>query len=180
MNLYTVPACSSCNNGAAIEDEEFKVLMGFVIGNINGDQDIVINSIAETIGKNKKIANQIFRTKKDGYAYLQGSILEPAIEVTFDGNKFRKVISRIIRGLFYREKGKPLGCKSEIRVRIPQYLKPDFLKKTIKSNGCINPKILNNDTFMYKVRFSEDDRKSIWGMLFFDKYTVFACVEDVA
>lgn len=43
INFNTVPAYSNCNNGAAVEDEEFKVLMGFTTGEFHENPEVVID-----------------------------------------------------------------------------------------------------------------------------------------
>lgn len=71
INLHTVPACTGCNNDTQKEDEEFKVFIGFSTGEFRGNRDQVIDWIAKTIGANRRIANQIFSSKRDVYAQRQ-------------------------------------------------------------------------------------------------------------
>jgi hypothetical protein len=176
INLNTVPACSDCNNGSAVEDEEFKVLMGFSTGEFHDNPDIVIDWIARTVGKNQKISNQIFSTKQNVNAYLRGPILEPAVAVTFDGEKYSKVISRIVRGLFWLQKGHPLGLNPKITVFPTDSINLDFARSMMSLMNCLEAHSLNKGTFFYKVQFCEDGT-SIWGMQFFKKHTVFAYAE---
>lgn len=176
INFNTVPACSNCNNGAAVEDEEFKVLMGFTTGEFHENPEVVIDWIARTVGKNQKIANQIFSTKQNVHAHLRGPILEPAVAVTFDGEKYARVISRIIRGLYWMQKGEALGYKPKITVFSPQNMKRDFVRSMMDLMNCLTPHSLNKETFVYKVQFCEDGT-SIWGMQFFKRHTVFGYAE---
>lgn len=177
INFNTVPACSDCNNGSAVEDEEFKVLMGFSTGEFRENPDVVIDWIARTVGKNQKIANQIFSTKQNVHAYLRGPILEPAVAVTFDGEKYSRVISRIIRGLYWLQKGHALGRNPKITVFPTHSIKPDFARSMMSLMDCLEAHPLNKGTFVYKVQFC-DDGTSIWGMQFFKKHTVFAYAES--
>ncbi|EDM46959.1 HNH endonuclease [Marinobacter algicola] len=176
INFNIVPACSSCNNGAAVEDEQFKVFIGISTGEFHDQPETVINSIARTIGNNQKIANQIFETKRNVYAYRQNQVLEPAVSVTFDGEKYCKVVSRIVRGLYWIERGKALGLGSNINIFPTDQMKPDFAKSIKELMDCLNPHLLNKKTFVYKVLFN-DDGSSIWGIQFFGKHTVFAYAE---
>jgi len=176
INFNVVPAFSSCNNGAAVEDEQFKVFMGISTGEFHDQPEIVINSIARTIGNNQKIANQIFETKRNVYAYRQNQVLEPAVSVTFDGEKYCKVVSRIVRGLYWIERGKALGLGSNINIFPTDQMKPDFSQSIKELMGCLEPHFLNKKTFVYKVLFN-DDESSIWGVQFFGKHTVFAYAE---
>lgn len=176
INFNTIPACSECNNGAAVEDEEFKVLMGISTGEFHKNPDVVVDWVARTIGHNKKIAAQIFSTKQNVHAHLRGPILEPAVAVTFDGEKYNKVISRIIRALYWVQQGRALGLNSKISVFATQSMKPDFSKSMMDLMNCLEAHTLNKDTFVYKFQVCEDG-SSIWGMQFFKKHTVFGYAE---
>ncbi len=55
--------------------------MGISTGEFHDQPEVVINSIARTIGNNQKIANQIFETKRNVYAYRQNQVLEPAVSI---------------------------------------------------------------------------------------------------
>jgi hypothetical protein len=177
MNLNTVPACNSCNNGAKVEDEEFKVLIGISTGEFHNNPGMVIDSIAGTVGNNQKIANQIFSTKKNTHAKLNGSALEPAVEITFDGEKYQKVISRIIRGLYWMQKGKALNTGSKISIFPGNNVSHEFASSMMELMDCLEANSLNKDTFVYKFIFL-DAHESIWGMQFFKKHTVFGCVQE--
>ncbi len=166
-NLKTVPACSNCNNGASPEDEEFKVFICFSTGEFRQNADSVINSMAGTIEKNNKIAHQIFSTKTDVYTFLQGPIAEPAVAVEFNAKKICDVFERIVRGLYWIEKGAALGLAPVIRV-FPFYsMNAEFQRSMKELMDCLTPKSLNKGTFIYKVYFREDG-SSIWGMQFFN------------
>lgn len=177
INFNTVPACSECNNGSAVEDEEFKILIGLSTGEFHKNPEIVVDSIARTIGKNQRIANQIFSTKRNVHAYLRGPILEPAVAVQFDGKKYTKVISRIVRGLFWQHKGHALGLSTKITVFPTNKITPDFARSWM---DLMNDRVvhsLNKETFIYKFYF-DNNGTSFWMMQFFRKHTVFAYAES--
>jgi len=176
LKLHTVPACEECNSGSGVEDEEFKVFMGFSNGGFRDDQDRIIDWIAKTVGSNQKIANQIFSTKINGYARLRSSIYEPVVAVTFNAENYAKVIQRIVRGLYWRQTKKLLGKATNIHVFPYDEMRLDFAESMKELMDCLQPYALNMDTFIYKVHFSEDGT-SIWGMQFFGKHTVFAYAE---
>lgn len=177
INFNTVPACVECNNGSSVEDEEFKVLMGISTGVHHENPDIVIDSIARTLGNNQQIANQIFSTKQNVYAHLRGSVLEPAIAVTFDGEKYSKVISRIVRGLYWLQKGHALGRNPKITVFPTHDIKQELARSMMELMNSLQAHTLNKGTFVYKVQFCMDGT-SIWGMQFFKQHTVFAYAES--
>jgi len=176
ISFNTIPACTSCNNGANVEDEEFKVLIGLSTGEYHDNPDVVINSIAGTVGKNQKIANQIFSTQKNIQANIDSKALEPAVSITFDGEKYQKVITRIIRGLYWMQKGIAIDCNSKISIFPGNNMSHDFASSMMELMNCLEAKSLNKDTFVYKCVFCEGGT-SIWGMQFFKKHTVFGYVQ---
>ncbi len=177
-NLNTVPACSECNNEASPGDEEFKVFIGFSTGEFRQNTDAVLNSMARTVGGNWKIARQIFSTKADVYARLHGVVAEPAVAVEFSGKNICAVFDRIIRGLYWMEKGKALGLSPKIRIFPFHSMDVAFHRSMKELMDCLEPKKLNKDSFIYKVCFLEDG-SSIWGIQFFNvsQTTTFAYAE---
>ena len=170
--LHTVPCCARCNNSAGPEDEEFKVLIGFGAEDGPRQQDAVIDSIAKTVGSNRRIAEQIFSTKRYGYAQRGSSVFEPTVAVSFDRGRHCKVITRHIRALYWRQTGKCLGKHTEVRVVLPQDMNTVSTQEMKERMDCLKPYELNDKTFVYKVQF-RDDGTSIWRMQFFGKHTVF-------
>ena len=143
--LHTVPCCARCNNSAGPEDEEFKVLIGFGAEDGPRQQDAVIDSIAKTVGSNRRIAEQIFSTKRYGYAQRGSSVFEPTVAVSFDRGRHCKVITRHIRALYWRQTGKCLGkhtCAGSagtgeraLRVSVDAALRAGIFK----ASGSIDP-----------------------------------------
>ncbi len=176
--LHTVPACRQCNNRAGIEDEEFKIVMGFLTGEFRENQKQIIYSMARTIGFNQRLASQVFSTKQTGYAHLHGPILESAVRVTFQADNYSKVLQRIVRGLHWTHTGRILGKNIDVRVFPLQALTPDVVEAFRQLMGGLPTHRLNKDTFAYKVCFA-DDRADIWGMQFFHKHVAFAYVKHL-
>lgn len=177
-NLNTIPTCAECNNDASPDDEEFKVFIGFSTGEFRQNADAVLNSIAGTVGHNRKIARQIFSTKTDVYTQLRGAVAEPAVAVEFSGKHIGAVFDRIVRGLYWMEKGKALGLSTKIHIFPAHSVKVEFHRSMKELMDCLAPKKLNKETFIYKVLFLEDG-SSIWGMQFFNvsQTTTFAYTE---
>jgi hypothetical protein len=173
INLHTVPACSDCNNGAGIEDEQFKILISFETGEYRENQYEVIDWMAKTVGANQKIANKIFETRKNGFAIRDEKGIEPVVSVEFDGEKYNKVIERIVKALYWRQTGNYLGKHTNINVFPKNAVEPEFLKNMKLLMDTLEPHKLNSDTFIYKITINEDGT-SIWAMQFFGKHTVFA------
>lgn len=43
LQLHTVPACKSCNNGASTDDEELNMIVGVSVGDVQPNQNEVVD-----------------------------------------------------------------------------------------------------------------------------------------
>src|SRR5690606_15458196 len=116
IQLNTVPACAKCNNESSAEDEVFKILIGLETGEHRENTESVIESMAKTLGANKKLGKEIFSGAKNiSFPNEQGGVSE-AVAVTFDTETYSKVVSKIVRGLYWQEKGEVLNETAKITV----------------------------------------------------------------
>jgi hypothetical protein len=175
MNLNTVPACVQCNNGSSRDDEAFKVLIGIATGEFRDNPSKLIDSLAGTIGRSPRIASQIFSTKKAVLTNLRGSILEPAVSITFDIEPYDRVVTRIVRALHWMETNQALSLDSKVTVlpghQISQSLGSDLMQLLHR----MPLKKLNKDTFLYRYHV-DDDGNEMRGMQFFSRHTAYACI----
>ena len=155
INLNTVPACSICNNGSSTDDEIFKVLIGITTGEYQSEPNKIIESLASTIGTNQKIANQIFETKQHVYAQLNGNIYEPATAVTFDHEAYDRVITRIIKGLYWMENGSALPEHSKIIILVGEHLKVSVAQSLMSLMHELPLRKLNKESFLYRFHITE-------------------------
>lgn len=175
-NMHTVPACSSCNGGGSKEDEEFKLFMGLETGEFRDNKKGLIDSLAGTIRHNKRLASQIFSNHQKVYAKYRSPKPEKAVAIKFNSDAYNKVITRIIKGLYWRETDTPLGREPNVTVLPANSLKKSQYQDFKDIMDQLPPKKLNKNTFIYKY-FINDDGTSIWGMQFFKRHTVFAIAE---
>lgn len=179
INFNTVPACPSCNNGSSDADEELKVMMGLATGEHQESPEAVIESLARTLGHNKKLARKMMESHVKTFAPLHSEVLEPAVRVTFSREHYRNVMARIVRGLYWMERGAALGLEPVVRIQpfdeITDQAQVSLIKDLMDS---INPKHLNLSTFIYKSIFHENG-SSIWGLMFFNRHLVI-CSADAA
>lgn len=176
MNMHTVPACSSCNGGGSKEDEEFKVFIGIENGEFRYEQKKLIDSLASTIAHNKRLSSHIFSNHKKIYTKYRSQIAERAVAVKFNFDAYNQVISRIVRGLYWRETNTPLGKEPSIMVLPANSLNKSQHHDFKEIMDHLSPHKLNKNTFVYKYIIN-DDGTSIWGMQFFKHHTVFAIAE---
>lgn len=176
LELHKVPACKECNNPAGVDDEEFKIIIGLSTGEFRSNGKDIINSLGKTIGFNKRLARQIFSTKRDMYVNRGSGILEPVVAVTFESKAYQNVIKRMVKGLYWRETNTILDSSSVIHVIPTAGLSHNLATAFINLMNSLAPNLLNDGTFAYKYVIN-DDGSSIWGMEFFGKHTVFATTE---
>lgn len=176
LELHKVPACAACNNPAGVDDEEFKIIIGLSTGEYRGNGKEIIDSMGKTIGFNKRLARQIFSTKKYMYVDRGAGILEPVVAVRFETKSYQNVICRMVKGLYWRETQKIMDASTVIQV-IPTMAIPADLALSFKElMDVLEPNFLNDNTFAYKYVI-DDDGSSVWSMQFFGKHTVFATTE---
>jgi len=171
LQLHTVPACVGCNNGAAKDDEEFKMILGLSTGEVQSDQDAILASLQATMAANGRL-DRIIRSGKQLLTLDRGSFVPGPVLVTFDGPSYARVVERMIRGLYWREKMRPLGLAVPIQVIDPKRLPSDTVTLFKDLLPRLEPKFLNGGTFCYKVGFARDD-SSVWSLQLFGKHMVF-------
>ncbi|UQI42168.1 hypothetical protein [Vreelandella venusta] len=176
VELHKVPACQECNNPAGVDDEEFKIIIGLTTGEFRSNGAEIIDSMGRTIGFNKRLARQIFSTKKETYADRGTGILEPVVAVQFDTKAYQNVICRMVKGFYWRETGQIMDNSTVIQVLPTTALQQKLALSFRSLMDSLEPRLLNDNTFAYKYVI-DDDGSSIWGMQFFGKHTVFALAE---
>ncbi|MDP2894751.1 MAG: hypothetical protein Q8N78_10350 [Sulfurimonas sp.] len=173
MNMHTVPACSFCNGGGSKEDEEFKLFMGLETGDFRDNKEKIIDSLAGTIRHNKRLASQIFSNHKKIYAEDRSTIAEKVVAIKFNSYAYNQVISRIVKGLYWRKTGTPLGKEPNVTVLPANSLNNSQYQDFKEIMDQLPPNKLNKNTFIYKYIINDDGTS----MQFFKRHTVFAIAE---
>lgn len=171
LQLHTVPACKTCNNGASIDDEEFKMIVGVSTGEVQSDQDAIVTSLQATMAANGRL-NRIVRLGKQLLTIENGYAMTGPVAISFEGPGYARVVQRMIRGLYWRERMHPLGLETNVQVLDPNRLSPELVTLFKDLLPSLEPKFLNDRTFCYKVGFSSDG-SSVWALQMFGKHTVF-------
>lgn len=171
LQLHTVPACKMCNNGASADDEEFKIIVGVSTGEAQPNQDALMTSLQATMAANGRL-NRVVRNGKQMLTVVNGNALPGPVAISFEGPSYDRVVQRMIRGLYWREKKHPLGLGINVQVIVPSSLSPDLVGLFKDLLPSLEPKFLNDRTFSYKVGFSSDG-SSVWALQMFGKHTVF-------
>lgn len=176
INLNTVPACAKCNNESSAEDEIFKILIGLETGEYRENTESVIESMAKTLGANKKLGKDIFSSAKSISLENEQGVCKEVVAVTFETETYSKVISKIVRGLYWQETGEILSENAKITVYPFRAMTPQLVSSLTALMNTLQPKSLNSNTFTYKVYFSEENF-SVWRMQLFEGHLSFAYLE---
>jgi hypothetical protein len=176
VELHSVPACAACNCGSSSDDEWFKAAICLVGGTHDKNSESFVNLLAGTVGHNKKIAHQIFSTATNVLAPYRSTAVESAVKVTFDSARYNKVITRIIKGLYWRETTQVMSLFSKITVIHAHNLEPTGATSWRELMDLLPARFLNGKMFCYKCKILEDG-SSYWGMQFFGAGTVFGIVK---
>lgn len=173
-NMHTVPACAKCNQGGATADEIVKIMIGLSTGELRTDSPQVLDSMRRTLEKNKKLRRKVIQSAQHTFHSFRGQILRPAVAVRFDGKPYRDVITRIVKALYWVEKGAALGLAARVVVEVfDQIEDPGRIALLQTLMDSLEPRHLNESTFVYKVAFDESGG-SIWGLMFFGGHLAIA------
>lgn len=175
INLNTVPACSSCNNSASIDDEMFKTFIGISTGDKRANQGFLIESLASTLAGNKKIGNAILLSARE-FGIKDGSgAIHRKVAIDFDKKSYDRVISRIIRALYWMESDGDVLGDQVFNIFDGNSLNENYARQFLDLSMSLPLKSLNGDSFHYRF-FIENKENSFWGLQFFRAHTVFAFV----
>lgn len=106
--LLKIPSCFKCNNGASKDDEYLRTIIGL---SAKGERDEILKPISDAAARAlvrpeaAGFRQSIVKDIKEAFISGPAGILVPALVGTVDLLRFDRVISRIIKGLFYTERG---------------------------------------------------------------------------
>jgi 5-methylcytosine-specific restriction endonuclease McrA len=176
LQLHAVPSCEECNNPASRDDEIFKVIISVDTAEERLETTGLQDSLTRTLSHNDRLAKELFEKAKKVYLDRGKGIAEPLMKVKMEFEAYRNVVQRMIRGLYWKETSKPMHKNTVIHVEPANSQNKELLEALCTVLKSVDPVLLNDDTFLYKVYLSEDG-SSIWEMKFFNKHTVFAYAE---
>lgn len=181
-NLWTVPACSRCNNSFAKDDEYARAVIS-IDPRVQG---------ATVLGNLSAIIRSLERPQSKGFANYLNSQIAPTSILGPDGTPFGWTVhaesarvnstgERMIRGLFYLESGRPLGPLA--RIQIGSKMGVERRDPAIEHFAAALRKIPDQrsktleDTFGYVAAFHPAG--SIWLLLLYGTFSWMAKVDNV-
>lgn len=133
-NTITVPACEECNESTSKEDEEFRVVVSLFAGKKTCvAQHLWETRTLPTLKNNNRLLNRTKVAFQPGYLTSQGGIILEAVPlVVWDGSRIKKVIEKIVRGLYYYHYKEILADRVDVSIDQVETLtmeKVEFLKR---------------------------------------------------
>lgn len=175
--FHTVPACQQCNVGGSADDEALKLAIGIETGELRGSPDEMIESLAATIGKNRRLADQVFRTRQNVEVRDASGSTKSMVRVEFDIGSYTKSIGRQARGLYWRITGRILHPRSTVRI-LPSSPLTDELKANIEEVFAQAPVTkLNGGTFRCQLVPQGD--AELMRLEYFGKHKAYAVIRHM-
>lgn len=167
-DLITTPCCEECRKGWSMDDEYFRTaIYTFDPVHAHPAATKISNKIVSSLNKPNKqgYANLVMNSFKEIEVYSSEGGIYLGTQTVFhlDAERFNRVATRIVRGLFFNHKKYIVPKTHEVLANIPLKDINDLLDKVpfspIKSVG--------NSVFSYRYCFADDDPDySIWLMVF--------------
>jgi hypothetical protein len=174
-DLITVPCCEQCRTGWSDDDEYFRTVV------VNADQ-LYGDNLAAPI--NDAMLRSLSKARKRRFSQMiidsickipletdSGIYLGHAPALKFDQDRVNRVSQRIVRGLFFHEKGYPIPLDYEVIGLLKQFgMEP--LLETLRQQGIKFPtvRVIQSGVFAYTFRATtEDPNTTMWLALFYQK-----------
>lgn len=171
-DLITVPACERCHSGSSKDDDYFRAaLLTSELLEDNPEAERVIDELMRSLGGRKGrgfiglLASSI--EKVDVWS-PQGSIyLGKKDAFRIDRKRIAAVLTRIIRGLYFHEIGKPVPANYQVFAELQPQVNPK-LRETVASISFTSPKVVGEGVFEYFFqRVDEDPDSALWVLHFY-------------
>ncbi len=166
-NLYVLPTHIACNESYRIDEDYFvHSLAPLTLGSYSGNS--VIDDIKRRFSEGRRIPLG-HKVLKEFERNPSGLILpRDKVVKRFDGKRVRRILWKIIRGLYFKEYGEfmPEGTFFSWEITGPWYQPPAIFEaiRNLPSKGDY-PGVLD-----YKyARYPEFDNANLWGLIFWDR-----------
>lgn len=185
-NLIVVPSCKKCNSEASKDDEYFKIVLSmrydtYEYSSAKENWPSILRSFKRP--ESIRLKNQVFETLKEVDLYTPAGIfIGKSGTYLASMTRVEKVLERIIKGLYFKEKEKRLSDNSELKFlmlnELPKLVEEDKLivYKILNLINTIEPQHIGNDAFAYKIRYLDDNDKGFGAILTFFKFISFLII----
>lgn len=179
--LITVPACADCHSVTSKDDEYFrlKVCLRDDVGH-HPDARTNWQTIFRSLKRDKSagLARQVLSDIR--YMDLKtpsGLYLGKRMAYDVDMNRIRRVVERVVRGLYFAESGNPLGLSNEVRVyegedlaRQPRGVLKQLQQTILIPLAGLPPTVIGDGVFLYSYQImKENSSYSVWAISFYGR-----------
>ena len=175
-NLITVPACSKCNQSSSKDDEYFRTILAIDATSHKSPHAgmLMDKKIIRQFKKRPALRNHLIGKMKRVNLFSEGGIyIEKGYIFECNKKRVQAVIEKIVRGLYFHEKGFPLNkqcCVANFT------LNPSYDENTIDSI-CLLPikKIGDGKAFLYRyLLHPKEPNITVWFLVFFESTLISA------
>lgn len=184
-NLITVPSCEDCRAGWSDDDEYFRLHAISSRASSNASAQEIVRKIADSLGKPAKAgyARMIAKSLCEASVYTPGGLFlghAPALKI--DDKRFGRVMRRIITGLFFEERRRPLPSTHEAKGYVCEADFPDPILCILENSGAefCPVKEVQRDVFEYSfLSFEEDRDTTLWIGSFYESIRFFGATRRI-
>lgn len=183
--LFTVPSCRQCNQGASLDDEYFRTVLNFhdKAGD-HSDAKRIRESVMRSLHRQESAG---FRTSFLGSVRtipvrsVSSLYLGERLAFDVDLSRLDRVVSRVVRGFYFKETGKYLPPEfsatvySEAGLRRVDSATADNLRRHLIKPALDSPlRTIGNSVLDYRAAFLSDrEHVSAWILRFYKKIYFF-------
>jgi hypothetical protein len=170
--LLKVPSCVPCNGGSSKDDEYLRTMIGL---SAKGERDEILQPISDAAARAlarpqaARFRRSILETVRETFAPGPASILVPVLVGNVDLGRFDRVAARIIKGVFWAERGSRLPSDYDVIVysteglrQLPQSVGLQ-LKSIVDTLLAREPRHVGGPQFLYWSDYNPlDPNQSTW------------------
>lgn len=169
-NLITVPCCEDCNSDASLDDEYVRLILAMRYDVYeHPDVEQVLGRAIRSLARPEAAGfrNAFVKTVREvELRTAAGLILGKTGKFDADLSRLNRVFSRVLKGLYFKQKGKrvPASCEVSVIVldsvddRDGQILLE--LQRTIAFLNDVPETVVGRDVFRYRLKFVHDEPDS--------------------
>lgn len=169
--LITVPSCKVCNAGFQKDEDFFRQFYtSMLMERSSVAKQLMDGEISRSILRTPALGHQMFSQMKLVDAYTKAGLYKGKMTMytvsDSDRGRINRVVTKIIKGLFYHEFSKTIPEDWTIKII---WITPKVEKEQKLDEMAKQPfwRVIKEDTFAYWVNYGPQTFQSIWLLDFF-------------
>ena len=176
-DLVTVPSCFPCNNQSSKDDEEFRTFISIRAGNTDRPaRELWERGLIPTLRHNERLRSSILDRAKDFQLTTPAGIVLGNVKgLPLRAAPHRRVLERIVRGLYFHHFGEPLHSSTSVEANPVT----GFDGEHLAILQTLPLARIGGGRFAYRfARAHDSPQDSIWAMAFYGRHLVWAHSES--